>query len=83
MNASGRQRVRFVCRVYFRLGFGFDFFAFLRLNQTDPIRKVYLLLYLFAFLRLGRVGLVNLLFCTNSLGLGVHVPRRVEENNYI
>ena len=72
-----------VCRVYFRLGFGFDFFAFLRLNQTDPIRKIYLLLDLFAFLRLGRVGLVNLLFCTNSLGLGVHVPRRVEENNYI
>ena len=24
-----------------------------------------------------------MLFCTDSLGLGVCVPRRVEENNYI
>ena len=66
-------------------GLGFDCVPYNRLGSnlirrktnkpTQPYR---------VFVDLGcTVGLANLLFCTNSLGLGVHVPRRVVENNYI
>ena len=52
-----------------------------RLNRIDPEGKfTYSLTSLLT--RLGRVGLVNLLFCTNSLGLA-GMAKDAEENNYI